>query len=88
MTLGTGPVSGVASRVFPGFNASPVAQREMVERRKNGSRRGRGGQEEAVSTVDQARPKCRGCLAGTAQLGSFHRFTDMTSVAPVQFFLW
>lgn len=46
------------------------------------------GMEEAVRPVDQARPKCKGCLAGTTQLGSSSRFTDMTSVAPVQLFLW
>lgn len=46
------------------------------------------GVEEAVRTVDQARPKCRGRLAGAAWLGSSSRFTDMTSVAPVQLFLW
>ena len=92
-----------AFQTISGFNTSPVAQSHRGKRGKKtkmGERdegvggwsavgEGEGvGLEEAVRPVDQARPKCKGCLADTAQLGSSSRFTDMTSVAPVQLFLW
>lgn len=78
----------MAFKLFTDFNTSPDAPREKREK-KTKMQAGLGaGTEEAVRTVDQARPKCRGWLAGAARLGSSNRFTDMTSVAPVQLFLW
>lgn len=77
--------------MFIGCNTNPVAQskREKGKQKWQASRGGGGqGTKKAVRPVDQARPKCKGCLAGAARLGSSNRFTNMTSVAPVQLSLW
>lgn len=80
----TGQVAGV---VF-GFQHKPncTEAKRKKENKNTGWPGGRGWRKQQNS--DQARPKCRGWLAGAAWLGSSNRFTDMTSVAPVQIFLW
>lgn len=67
------------------FQHQPSTQREKENNNVGWLGGGGGGNSE---NSDQARPKCRGWLAGTARRGSSSRFTDMTSVAPVQLFLW
>lgn len=73
--------------MFTGFSTSPATQREREKRKQNCRLVDCGGQDGGSSEkADQARPKCRGWLAGAARRGSLNRFTDMTSVAPVHIF--